>query len=235
MGEENRSLLVVAVPPALFARCPPFLWRTSFDVSTPADAALAVRAVAQTRFTLILVGYPLPNMQLPDFVDAVRGFGSPCRGSGLLVLARRDRLDEALPLVGRGVNRVVSQDAGDEEIAAAVAALLEVAPRVAARVAVSVMTTIERRERRTLLTQTLNLSRSGMLVAAGPGAFRVGDRLRFQLGLAGAAVTGTCEVVRVAQSRLDGGPGVGVRFVELEGASAGVLERALAAAAAGTT
>jgi c-di-GMP-binding flagellar brake protein YcgR len=85
------------------------------------------------------------------------------------------------------------------------------------------------RKSRSLLTQTVNISRSGMLLRAPQGSFEVGERFNFQLSLGkeGHTVGGKAEVVRIAKGRRDAAPGLGVRFVSFQGRGGHKLEEFL--------
>ena len=218
MTEDHKSLMVVSVDPDVFARFPPLLWRTSFDVSTPRDPRLALKAISQTRYSLIITAYPLEKLRFQSFLDEVRGFGCPCRSAGLLCLTSSDRVAEAEAFVGWGLNRVVATDCSDEELGEAIADLLEVPARAAVRISVSIGTQLWRKSR-SVLTQTINVSRTGMLLRAPPGSFAIGEKFTFHFTLpdSGKAISGRGVVMRVATGKRDGGPGLGVRFASFQG------------------
>ena len=177
MNAKAKSLLVVGIEAEVFARFPPLLWRSSFDVSSPANPKLALHAISERRFTLIITAFPLAGIEFQSFLDEIRAFGSPCRSSGLLAITAPEHLDEATAFVGKGLNKVVSSEASDAQLAVTIAELLHIAPRAAVRADVTLRVRIGTRER-SILTQTVNVSRSGMLVRAC-GAMKIGERGSF--------------------------------------------------------
>ena len=228
---ERKSMLVVALPATVSSRLPPLLWKgSSFDVSHPADPRLALRAAAETRFDLVATAFPLPNITFQDFLDDIRGFGGSSRRAGVFAMARRDDLRAAEHHIGRGLNRVAGMDDSDERVAAAVRDLLDVAPRAPVRGTVR-MYVDGHASTRTLVAQTVNVSRSGMLLR-GNTDLTPGRRFRFEARLAPheGVVRGTGEVVRLARRGVEGVDGIGVRLTSVEAGGGAVLDRVVARA-----
>jgi CheY-like chemotaxis protein len=219
MTEAAKSLLAVAVPPETFARFPPLLWRTAFDVSNPDDPRLALKAVAATPFSLIITAYPLPGMRFQLFLDEVRAFGSPCRSASVLAVTEEQRVVEASAFIAKGLNRVVPDSISDEALAKTIAELLEIAQRVAVRLDVTVKTTLWRK-RRSLLAQTINVSQSGMLLRADSDSLEQDETISFKFDLPDRAktVSGKGKIVRVGKAGIAAKAGLGVRFLEFSGA-----------------
>jgi CheY-like chemotaxis protein len=210
----TRAVLVVGVPAGIVARFPPLLWRSVFELQAVANPRLGLRAVESRAFDLILVGFPLPEMDFQRFLDEVRSFGSPCRQAPVAAVVGAAERRVAAAFVGRGLNRVVVASDRDEELVRSLAELLNVAPRVAVRLPIDLQTTIRSRDRR-FLTQTVNLSRSGMQIR-DPGGLRVGSEVAFEVVLPGEVVTlsGRAEVVWLG-SRSGGQALCGLRFTAL--------------------
>ncbi len=218
----TRAVLVVAVPAGVAARFPPLLWRSVFELQTVANPRLAVRAVEGRIFALILVGFPLPGTDFQSFLDEVRAFGSPCRQTPVAAVVAAAERKAAAVFVGRGLNRVVVASDRDADLARTLAELLNVAPRVAVRLPVDLQSRLHSRDRH-LLTQTVDLSRTGMLVK-DPTGLRVGAELAFELVLPGEARTldGRAEVVWLGSRA--GGPALcGLRFTSLDPRDAAAL------------
>ncbi len=228
MKQERQGLLVVALPSVVLVRLPPLLGRAAFDVSSPATARLAISAISHTKYSLIVTAYPLEGIQFQEFLDEVRAYGSPCRSSGLLALALPEHLQEAGAFIGRGLNRVVCTDATDKALEEAIADLLRTAPRAAARLLVNLRTQVMQKKG-SLLTQTENISSTGMLVRA-PSGFRIGERIGFQFNLPDSTdeISGTGEVVRNTRETQRRVNAIGIRFIELDGNSHENLQHLLA-------
>lgn len=213
----RRSVLVVNVEPALFAKVAPLLDRDEFDVDRFPRAAAAIDLVARVPLDVLLVGYPLSDVPLQEFLDAVRAERSPCRQSPLLLLAHREELESAQHFIGRGANRVVAAEEPSGELQAEISALLAVAPRSALRMMVRMMVNIG--EGAALeMSQSENLSATGMLVRTGE-LYPLGSRLAFEFHLAGdpQPIRGEGEVVRHTLSNRESGVrGIGIRFVSFE-------------------
>lgn len=175
----------------------------------------AVAAVATgNRFEVVVVDLPDDVGQLGSMVRQVRASTSRSRQAALLVVCGRDRLEEAVPLVGCGVSRVVASDRIEHELSGAVGHLLDIAPRF--RIDRSIrLADPGRLEVGDAITCTVeNVSSSGMLVV---GAVDVppGSAVEFQLADDDAPIRGRARVVWT--SPIGGGPErrVGARFEEL--------------------
>lgn len=68
------------------------LSRSEFEMHRVPAALAAVRMVRRIPFDLMIVVHPLADTDFAGFHSEIRGSGSPCRESQLLVLARRSRL-----------------------------------------------------------------------------------------------------------------------------------------------
>jgi hypothetical protein len=216
MNDATQELLILGTETPPLRQVMPILRRLDFQVLRLARADGAVELLQGTRFDLIIVRYPTEGMPLEDLVQAVRAPESPCRDSGLLVLAQPDALAEAGGFLRRGVNRIVSTEAPGDRLLDAIADLVGVAPRHSLRTVVQFELWVEQGMRR-LLTVTENLSSTGMLVRGG-GEFPVGACLSFKLILPGEAppIAGEVEVARHtdrAREHLEGFGGRILSFV----------------------
>src|SRR5436190_1714106 len=104
--QGRRTVLVVNVDEALFLKVAPLLNRQDFELDRFPRAAAALDLVAHVPLDVLLVRFPLPDVSLQQFLDAVRAETSPCRQSPLLLLAAPDLLGEAEQWIGRGANRL---------------------------------------------------------------------------------------------------------------------------------
>lgn len=215
---KRRNVLVVGVSPDEFERVAPFLERAAFDVDRFPSASGALELLAQVPFEVLIARYPLPDLTLDDFLQAVREDGSPCLHSPLLLLATEDT-ERANHYIGRGANRVVQLEASEAQIQSSVSALLSVAPRKAARFVTRLEVKVGG-AKDMIICQTENISASGMLIKTD----RRYDRgtkinLEFTLGDDPRPIAGLAEVVRHTMIGRDQINGIGVRFLSFAGDS----------------
>jgi CheY-like chemotaxis protein len=211
-----RSVLVVNVDQELYDKVAPLLDRTDFEVDRFPRASAALDLVSRIPVDVLLVGYPLPDIAIQQFLDSIRSDSSPCRQSPLLLLAHRDTLPEARRFLGRGANRVVAVEESSERLQSEVSKLLAVAPRSSLRLMVRMMVNIG--EGAALeLAQSENLSETGMLVRTSE-VYPMGSRMTFEFHLGGdrLPIRGEGEVARHTTPGREQIRGVGIRFVSFE-------------------
>jgi len=227
MELNGRSVLVVSLDPAVLMRIIPLLWNGPFDVSTPATPLLALRAIDRRGFQLIITRYPVEGVGFGEIVDRVRAPDGPCQGASLVAVAPPELVEEAEQFLGGGVSRVVSTAASESVLENAFGALLDVAPRASSQLMLDLEVRMNGSSCR-LLTQTINLSRSGMLIRSSR-ELALGAPVGFSLQLpAGNAVRGEGEIVRKTDPRRERVDGFGIRILSLEEQSAGLLKHYLA-------
>jgi DNA-binding NarL/FixJ family response regulator len=192
----RQELLILGAETPALRQVMPILRRLEFQVFRLVRAEGAVELLQGTHFDLIITHYPIDGLPLEELVRAVRTTDSPCRDSGLLVLAPPDSVEEVGGFLCQGVNRIVSVQATGDRLLDAIADLIGVAPRHSLRTVVQFELWVEQGPMR-LLTVTENLSATGMLVRGGK-EFPVGSCLRFRLILPGQVppIAGEIEVAR---------------------------------------
>ncbi|RMH18682.1 MAG: hypothetical protein D6696_12545 [Acidobacteria bacterium] len=220
MKQKTRNVLVVGVSPEEFTRVAPFLERSSFDVDRFPSASGAIELISQVPFEVLIVRFPLPDMELEDFLDAVRRDGSPCLRSPLLLLSASagDR-EEAERYVGRGANRVLPLEETERAIQREVSALLQVAPRKAARFVAKLEIKLGG-AKDMIICQTENISASGMLIKTDR-RYDKGTQIavEFTIGDDPRPIQALAEVVRHTMIGRDQVGGIGVRFLSFTGDS----------------
>lgn len=226
---SRRNVLVVGVDSATFHRVAPILGRTDFDVDRFPSASAAMELLEVVPFDVILAYHPLADMKTEDFLNRVRGREgrSACVRSAVVLLSTEENLAEARRLEGRGANRVLPLDGESGDLETAVASLLRIATRISVRIMARISVEVAS-GRTTVLCQTENVSRSGMLLRTDR-QFDIGSTLGFDFQLVGLsdAISGNAEVVRHTHLGRDSVMGVGVRFLELFGDGRERLERHL--------
>lgn len=210
-------ILAVGIDRLLYDKIEPLLNRSYFDVDRVPRGESALILCSQVRFDLMIVGYPLPDMSLDALLEGIRRPESPCAENQLLLLAPAEQLAELHPLVGDGVDAVMSIGQPVQLLEEVASRLLEVAPRTATRLMVKLEA--ELREGKSLtLCQTENVSETGMLLRTDR-LYPVGTQVQFELFLPGdrAAISGRAEVVRHTHQLIERVEGLGVRFAEFAG------------------
>lgn len=211
-----RKLLVVGTESMALQRVVPILLRAEFELCRTMSGVEALDLLRLARFDLVLVRLPLAGVKITDLVASLRGQHSPSRAAGLLVLAEPAAAEEVGPLLGHGVNRIVSLDAPTDRLFHAVADLIGVPPRKTLRAVVQIETRVEYGGTR-MLTMTQNVSANGMLLRGGM-EFPLGARLRFEMVLPGEydPVSGEVEVVRQAPATDVVAAGFGARILAFQ-------------------
>lgn len=213
----SRRLLVIGERIEPLERVLPLLRRADV-VSQRAYSLDNARALmARERFDLIVTHYPDLALSLTDLVDVVRAKESPCRTSGLLVVAEPDEVEEVGGLLGRGVNRVVDATSHVDKLLDAIADLLAVKPRRFLRSVIQLDIWVGFGVKR-ILTVTENVSATGMLVRGGR-EFPAGTKLHFELLLPHQTppIRGDLVVVRQADRQREGVEGFGARVLAFVG------------------
>lgn len=213
----TRRLLVIGERIEPLERVLPLLRRADV-VSQRAFSLDNARALmGGERFDLIITHYPDIAISLAELVDTVRSKASPCRTSGLLVVAEHSEVEEVGALMGRGVNRVVDVTAHVDRLLDAIADLLAVKPRRFLRSVIQLDIWVGFGVKR-ILTVTENVSVSGMLVRGGR-EFPPGTRLHFELLLPHQtpAIRGDLVVVRQSDRVREGVEGFGARVLDFVG------------------
>ena len=133
MQGAQRSTLVVGVDQQTFEKVSKALGAVKFFADYAETGAAALESTSFLPFDAIVTGYPLPDMQMQTFLDAVRTKDSPCRQASLVILALRGMLPEVEAFIGKGANRVLAIEDFQDELPQALFRLLEVPPRFAVR------------------------------------------------------------------------------------------------------
>lgn len=224
MRSYQRHVLVVGAEGDTLETIAPMLRRAEFNVHSASPSPVVFDLLLGTSFELVIVSYPVRELSLDDLIDTLRRDGSWCKQAALVLLAEPDHLDDALAMVDLGVNRAIGLDWPESRLQQAIGDLLEVAPRITLRVLVHLKVEVQRESKRALY-QTVNISRTGMLLR-GADDLDPGTRFSFFFGIPDGRrlVEGTGEVVRRSNPIREGTSGIGIRFVRIAGVGAEQLE-----------
>ncbi len=216
---KRRNVLVIGVSPEEFGRVAPFLARDAFDVDRFPSGTGALELTAHVSIEVLLVRYPLPDMDLGVFLQAVRQPDSRCLASPILILADAAAATEAGAYIGRGANRVLHLESAEDDLQATVSSLLAVAPRKDARFLARMEIKLGG-AKDMILCQTENLSASGILIKT-ERRYEKGTRIDFEFSLPDdiRPISGVAEVVRQTMVGRDKVGGIGMRFLSFAGDS----------------
>lgn len=211
-----QHLLIVGGETPALLHIVPLLLRAELQAHRVARADEAVELVGVGAFDLIVIRHPTEGATLRELVEAVRARGAPSRKAGVVVMADPAHAGEVTPLVGRGVNRLVTLDAPADRLLDVAADLLTVAPRRVLRAVVRLDVPGPEGPAR-LLSLTENLSVSGMVVQCGREV-PLGSRVSFAISLPGRdeSVSGVGEVIRRTNRNREPVEGVALRIVTFE-------------------
>jgi CheY-like chemotaxis protein len=214
--DPNRHVLLVGTPSGGIDRFAPMLQRAGFDVHSVTPSDIVLDLVMGTEFDVMILGHPMPEMDIHQLLYSIRANGSASHDAGVLLLARPGFLEAAHALLSLGANRVVGLDWTESRFWQSVGDLLNVAPR--ARLKSMLYADVGRTDNRDrLLYQTVNVSRTGILLQ-GDELFDPGTLFEFAFRLPSEPrpVEGRAEVVRRADPKREGLNGIGARFVTLQ-------------------
>ncbi len=228
MAGVQRSALVVAVDEQVFEKVSKILSGIKFFADFAEGGAAALESTSFLPFDAIVTGYPLPDMQMQSFLDAVRKPESPCRQCALVILALRGMLAEVEPFVGKGANRALAIEEFAEALPRTLFGLLEVPPRFPVRTMSRLKVQLSWGTSQTIC-QTENISIHGMLIKTDH-PYPIGTQMAFEVAVPGDSnsIRGYAVVVRQTQERRERVTGLGVRFSSFQGDDKKRLEAALA-------
>jgi CheY-like chemotaxis protein len=213
---HDRHVLLVGTAAGGIDRFAPMLQRAGFDVHSVQPSEIVLDLVMGTEFDVLILGYPMPEMDTHQLLYSIRANGSASHDAGVLLLARPGFLEAAHALLSLGANRVVGLDWTESRFWQSVGDLLNVAPR--ARLKSMFYADVGDADTRDqLLYQTVNVSRTGILLR-GADLFTPGTVFDFAFRLPSEPrpVEGRAEVVRRVDPEREGMTGIGARFIALQ-------------------
>ena len=173
MGGQNRSqVLVTGMEAVLSRRISDILRQQDIDVHRTQLNASALELVQSTPFDVIVMGFPVTDEAISEFLETARSSGAACRRAGLILVAESERIQDARGLLGKGANRVVTTAGLESDLLSAVEELSRPAPRLLVRAPAQIKLYSDGRPLR-VIAQIENLSTSGMLLR-GVTQFPVG-------------------------------------------------------------
>lgn len=216
-ASTHRKILAVGFSSGEFKRLAPLLDRASFELDRFPDPTGALELLGPIPFHMILVRYPLPKMDMADFLSKIREPGARSRSSSLVILADHGHVEDAADFVLKGANRVIELEPSAIHIETVVADLLNIAPRRSARFFARIQARLDGVPR-SVLGVIRNTSATGLLMETDQLIHR-GTEVSFELTLPGGRppVRGRAEVVRHARSDKEDVQGIGLRILSFNG------------------
>ncbi|MBL8551071.1 MAG: response regulator transcription factor [Hyphomonadaceae bacterium] len=117
---NGARLLVVDDEPQLLRVLQPGLMAAGYDVEAAEDAQSALKALAATRFDLVILDLGLPDMDGKDLIKRLREWNE----APIIVLSARDAEQEKIEALDRGANDFVNKPFSIGELMARVRAVL---------------------------------------------------------------------------------------------------------------
>lgn len=213
----HRKILAVGFSADEFQKWAPLLERSSFELDRFPDPSGALELLGPVPFHMLLVRYPLPYMDMKEFLDRIRHPMTRSRSSSLVILADREHLHEAQGFVLLGANRVIEMEPSAQHIETVVADLLHIAPRRSARFYARLQARLDGVPR-SVMGVIRNTSATGLLMETDQ-LLRRGTEVSFELTLPGGQtpVRGRAQVVRHAKPDKEKVHGLGMRILSFNG------------------
>lgn len=211
----GKTILAVGLEREDYTDLHPILSRSSIEVYRVAMAQNAFELTDEMAFDLILVGQPLPDMRLEDFVAIARRSASASRQAEIVVLAQGESPGELEAVRHEPGMHVLTLESPRLELLRELADHMGLAQRMSqrllVRLEVQVDDTVETRA-----LQSVNVSATGMLLRTErPYPVETRLTMEFDLPTDGTTVEAEGEVVRHTDPAAEGVPGIGVHFTRL--------------------
>jgi len=217
MAEEGRRVLVVCERPAMSERIVAILPAPQFDLHFAPDAAEAARLARDQFFELMLVQYPAQGLHMREFLDEIRCRRSPCRYSIVVFFSDPEVLAKAEKFRATSDCQILDASIDDETLRTAILEFLLYNTRhpLCAQVRLE---SFDPGLPDVLMTETVNVSMSGMLVRYEKPVV-IGSRFVFSFEHPGLAdpVRGVATVVRFSRLAVESVRGFAARFVSFVG------------------
>ena len=210
-------VLTVCNPLTSGYRLDAILEESQYSVTSVANTDDGGTLTEENAYDLILLEIPTVGKSPGDFIKGLRWSGSPCQRAIVIALAGPEHLDEAEELLDEGVSRIINPAAPEHILRSA----LEEAVAIDERFAVNAFVRIPGEDlglRGTLMTQTIDVSSSGMMVRVTKEV-RIGVRFSFALTLPGVpkAIEGKAEAIRLKTIGMGRIQGFAAIFSEFSG------------------
>jgi CheY-like chemotaxis protein len=224
MFEPAWSVLVVSLNRRVCERITNALPSPEYEVRCAPDVTHAQELTEKEVFDLVLLEFPAPGSNLREFLKTLRSFAWASREAAVVFLTAPEALEEAEAFQAGGVTRILSIQAAEKRLRTAIREILVHEQRFPVRALVRI-TGQDAGMAGTVMAQTENLSRTGMLVRCDK-PIAIGGHFGFTLELPGQPkpVRGQAAVVRYSRAAFERVEGFAARFVSFEDDGEGHLE-----------
>lgn len=222
--KEARKILAVGLEREPFTELHPMLARSSLTAYRVSLGQSAFELADEIGFDQVLVGHPLHDLKLDDFLAILRRPQSASGGSEVLVLTDDATRPDLETFRAEEGSRLISFERPVLEVLEQVASRLGMARRLAQRVLARLEVKVEQRVEK-LVCQSENVSATGILLKTDRD-YPVGTRLAlcFDLPSDGSRFECDGEVVRHVDEEREGLRGIGIRFLDVKPEATGRLE-----------
>ncbi|MCD4749383.1 MAG: PilZ domain-containing protein [Thermoanaerobaculales bacterium] len=211
MPEFSKKILLTGMPLSDADRYLPVLNGLGFQGECISDPNEAGRRLRNDRFDAVVSGYPLKPGGIGALLTSLRFRGSVNAGAVFVLLASGTRLRGAASLVGRGVNKAISNEESPTVLGIVLQRMIEVSQPMAERrqEKLKVVATVRGQEE-TWVTE--NISGGGMLIGTDhPPA--LDSTFPFTLEIPDGELAGQAKVVRHVVMGREAVDGFGARFL----------------------
>ncbi len=229
MEIDVRHVLIAGESGCFHFRAGELLPPPGFKINFVSDASRALEIIQKSHFDIVLVEFGENKAVIRDLAKNLRWSGSPSRNAIAALLCTSDELDEAEEFLFSGFSRILNPEAPDAVLVKVLDEVLNSEPRYPVRALIRIKGE-DLGQEGVIMTQTANLSATGMLVHFERPVL-IGCQFAFTLELPGLSegIRGTASVVRLALGRDQGLGGFAARFSHFEGGYEETLRRFLAA------
>lgn len=217
MIEKRPVVLVAGIGRSSYEELAPVLDRHKLEVVQVTSAEDSFKLAYSEQVDLIILDAEPTEMTLAEIVQIIRAPSSASSRTSLLILARPGRTEEALELIGRGVNRVMLSSDPPELIGQRAADLLHIAPRTTFRFSTRLLVEVADGMEESL-GAVVNISATGLLLETDAD-LEPGQHVVISIEVADheEPLAVRAEVVRRADPERDGVEGIGARFLDFAG------------------
>lgn len=214
---ERLNILIAFSSEVVLDLIRPLLSRGDVELSRVTDGHHALTMAVGSRYDLLVVPHPMPDLDFAEFFRRVRAPESACCRAPMLILTPDDRLEVVAEHLEGDLARACFIGDAPEQIQQALTDLIGVALRAKARLAVELSARLEN-ESLQLFCQTVNVSEGGILIRSRR-ALPIGTQVQLTLSLPGESesIKAVGEVLRHTVPGVDPVQGLAIRFLELEG------------------
>lgn len=197
--EGRKNVLVVEVEADRFQAIAPMINRKQFEVDRFPGASGALELVSLVPFRAIILGYPLREVGLNDFLYRIKSSSSASRSSPIALITDNQNIEAAGAYLNRGVTLVTSYQQPPKKVEDELCEMLGIKARVDFRVMVTLNVTIESARKERFVAQTKDISASGMFVMTNREC-PIGSTAFFEFALPNEPkpFCGEAKVVRIA-------------------------------------